>query len=142
MTTTTVTVTINNQTITADMQTIAALLNIAAETSLEPKQTRAGKAEAKMQARAKRTAKVEAERAKHDALLDSKRVERMTQTAITGAAKQGFECKSRKQGKWMWLYPTNSTGRTPEFKAMKLAKGWKYSPKRGAFYRDFSELCK
>ena len=77
-------------------------------------------------------------RAKHDKILDSKRIERMVDTAVKSAHKQGFDCKTSKQGKWVWLYPVDGRGRTPEFKSVKLAKGWKYSPKRGAFYRDFS----
>lgn len=134
MATNTVTVTINNQTVTADMATIAALLNMAVETSMtsdakpEPKQAKSDKP-------AKKAHDI---RSKHDAVLDSKRVERMAKTAVQSALKQGFEVKTSKQGKWIWLYPLNGQGRTPEFKGMKLAKGWKYSPKRGAFYRDFS----
>lgn len=97
------------------------------------------KAEAKTEAKPEAKPKPKAAKRGHDAVLDSKRVARMTGTAIERAKSQGFECKARKQGAWMWIYPTNGTGRTPEFKALKLAKGWKYSPKRGAFYRDFKE---
>lgn len=92
----------------------------------------------KAKAQAKKNARVEQVKTKHDAILDTKRIDRMVATAVNSAAKQGFTCKASKQGKWVWLYPTNGQGRTPEFKTMKLAKGWKYSPKRGAFYRDFS----
>ena len=76
---------------------------------------------------------------KHDPVLDTKRVERMTRTACDKVAAAGYEPKTRKQGTWMWLYPSNSEGRSEQFKAIKLAKGWKHSPKRGAFYRDFSQ---
>lgn len=55
--------------------------------------------------------------------------------AIAALAKLGFECKARKQGTWLWVYPTDGKGRTEEFKTAKLAKGWAHSPKRGAFYR-------
>ena len=133
-----VTVTINNQTITADMATIAALLNMAAETSMMQPQ----KAKHAKQAKSdKPAAKAHKTRSKHDAILDSKRVARMVQTAVKRAESQGFEVKPSKQGKWIWLYPCGKSagcGRTPEFKQMKLAKGWNHSIKRGAFFRDFS----
>lgn len=59
----------------------------------------------------------------------------MANRAVAALAKLGFECKSRKQGTWLWVYPTDGKGRTEEFRAAKLAKGWQHSPKRGAFYR-------
>lgn len=59
----------------------------------------------------------------------------MANRAIAALGKLGFECKSRKQGTWLWVYPTNGKGRSEGFRAAKLAKGWKHSPKRGAFYR-------
>ncbi len=59
----------------------------------------------------------------------------MANRAIAALAKLGFECKARKQGTWLWVYPTDGKGRTEEFRAAKLAKGWAHSPKRGAFYR-------
>lgn len=59
----------------------------------------------------------------------------MANRAIQALAKLGFECKARKQGTWLWVYPTDGKGRTEEFRAAKLAKGWTHSPKRGAFYR-------
>lgn len=59
----------------------------------------------------------------------------MANRAIAALAKLGFECKARKQGTWLWVYPTDGKGRTEEFRAAKLAKGWQHSPKRGAFYR-------
>lgn len=95
----------------------------------------AAKPETKAQAKARET------RTKYDAILDTKRIERMTRTATEKLASAEFEVRTMKQGSWVWVYPcgkSNGKGRTPEFKAVKLAKGWKYSPKRGAFYRDFS----
>ena len=59
----------------------------------------------------------------------------MANRAIQALAKLGYECKARKQGTWLWVYPTDGKGRTEEFRAAKLAKGWTHSPKRGAFYR-------
>lgn len=59
----------------------------------------------------------------------------MANRAVTALGKLGFECKARKQGTWLWVYPTDGKGRTEEFRAAKLAKGWAHSPKRGAFYR-------
>lgn len=59
----------------------------------------------------------------------------MANRAMAALAKLGFECKSRKQGTWLWVYPTDGKGRTDEFRAAKLAKGWQHSLKRGAFYR-------
>ncbi len=140
MTTTTnnVTVTINNQTVTADLTTIAALLNMAVETAM-PEAPKAPKPEAKNQD--KPAKKAHETRSKHDAILDSKRVDRMVKTAVERAASQGFEVKPSKQGKWVWLYPCGKSagcGRSPEFKEMKLAKGWKHSMKRAAYFRDFS----
>jgi len=118
------------------------LAGIAAETTRETQKPRKGaKAEAKMNARAKKTAKADEKRAKHDAILDSKRVERMTKTAVDKLVSAGFEVKTSKQGKWVWVYPcgkSSGKGRTPEFKGVKLAKGWNHSMKRGAFFRDFS----
>lgn len=79
--------------------------------------------------------------ARYDASLDSKRIDRMVKTATDKFAAAHIEVTTRKQGKWVWVYPCGksaSTGRSAEFKAVKLAKGWKYSPKRAAFYRDFS----
>ena len=114
MTTTTnnVTVTINNQTVTADMATIAALLNMAVDASMtETPKHKAQKAEKADKPREK-CAKI---RAKHDQILDSKRVERMVKTAVERAASQGFEVKPSKQGKWVWLYPCGKSagcGRT------------------------------
>jgi len=78
-------------------------------------------------------------RREHDAILDSKRVERMTRTAQDKLAKAGFDTKSSKQGAWVWVYPLNGQGRTEEFKSVKLPQGWKHSMKRGAFYRDFHQ---
>ena len=99
------------------------------------------KAEAKAKKHAKGRAKVENERAKHDAILNTKRVERMTETALAKFAAAGIEVKSSKQGKWVWVYPCGKSagkGREPEFKDVKLPKGWNHSMKRGAFFRDFS----
>ena len=110
---------------------VAALGNVDGEAKQEAEPKAETKAEAKQAER----------RAKHDAILDSKRVERMTKTAQDKLAAQGFETKASKQGAWVWVYPcakSSGKGRAPEFKAAKLAKGWKYSPKRAAFYRDFS----
>lgn len=59
----------------------------------------------------------------------------MVNRAMAALAKLGFECRARKQGTWLWVYPTDGRGRTDEFKTAKLAKGWAHSPKRGAFYR-------
>lgn len=59
----------------------------------------------------------------------------MCSRAIAALAKLGYECKARKQGTWLWVYPTNGKGRSEGFRAAKLAKGWTHSPKRGAFYR-------
>lgn len=59
----------------------------------------------------------------------------MANRAIAALGKLGFECKARKQGTWLWVYPTDGQGRTEGFKTAKLAKGWAHSPKRGAFYR-------
>lgn len=59
----------------------------------------------------------------------------MANRAIAALAKLGFECKARKQGTWLWVYPTDGQGRSEGFKTAKLAKGWSHSPKRGAFYR-------
>lgn len=131
-----VTVTINGTEVISDMATIAALLNLAAQAEATPDTPK--KTAPKNEKTSKPREKCAQIRAKHDAILDSKRVERMAQTAVDRAKKQGFTVKTRKQGKWIWLYPVNGEGRTPEFKSLKLAKGWKYSPKRGAFYRDFS----
>ena len=131
-----VTVTINGQTVSGDIATVTALLN-----GMVHQESKAAKAE-KRDAAAKREAKrekVDAVKSKHDAILDSKRVQRMTKTALDKLQAAGFGCKARKQGKWMWVYPTDSRGRAPEFKAVKLPKGWKHSMKRGAYYRDFSE---
>lgn len=114
-----------------------ALANVSTNASVDTVKAEQAKAKAE-QAKAKKAAKVEQVKTKHDAILDTKRVERMVKTATDKAKAQGFELKPSKQGKWVWLYPNGGQGRTPEFKALKLAKGWKYSPKRGAFYRDFS----
>lgn len=65
----------------------------------------------------------------------SKSEQAMANRAIAALAKLGFECRARKQGTWLWVYPTDGRGRTEEFRAAKLAKGWAHSPKRGAFYR-------
>ena len=59
----------------------------------------------------------------------------MANRAIQALAKLGYECKARKQGTWLWVYPTDGQGRSEGFKTAKLAKGWTHSPKRGAFYR-------
>jgi len=59
----------------------------------------------------------------------------MCSRAIAALAKRGYECKARKQGSWLWIYPTDGQGRSEGFKTAKLAKGWTHSPKRGAFYR-------
>jgi len=138
-----VTVTINDQVITADLVTISQLLNMACDVSATKatKATKAEKTNAKMEAKAKKTAKADKIRSNHDAVLDSKRVERMTDTAQAKLKAAGFETKSSKQGKWVWIYPAGKSsgkGRTPEYKAVKLPKGWSHSMKRGAFYRDFS----
>ncbi len=97
---------------------------------------------------AKPTAKPTAKPAKrkgykptHNKELDSNRVQAMVKRAQTALAKAGFETKATPQGSWYWIYPcgkSTSKGRTDEFKQVKLAKGWNYSAKRGAFYRDFS----
>ena len=138
----TMTIIINNQTVTAKPADILALLGMAQTVTVNtvPKVSKAKQAEQKMEAKAKRHAASDANRAKHDAVLDSKRVERMTQTAVDKLAEAGFACKPSKQGKWIWLYPADSKGRTPEFIAAceKLPKGWKHSKKRGAAFRDFS----
>lgn len=62
---------------------------------------------------------------------------RVANAAIKAAAAAGFECKAYKRGTWTWLYDVNAPkgNRTSEFQALKLAKGWKFSPKRGQFYR-------
>lgn len=84
----------------------------------------------------KRTAQAAA---KYDAkLLDSKRVERMASTAVKAMESAGYPVKPSKRGAWVWLYSQDGKGREEGFKAAKLAKGWTYSPKRGAWYRDFS----
>ena len=148
----TVTVTINNPTITGDLATIAALLNLQVESAdkapkakapkapkeNKPEAAKRAKVEAKMETRAKKSARVEAAKSKHDAILDTKRVDRMVKTAIDKFTAANIEVKSSKQGKWVWIYPMHGEGRTDEFKAVKLAKGWKHSMKRGAFFRDFS----
>lgn len=88
------------------------------------------------------TPKPKRQKREHAAVLDTKRVENMTARAIAAAAKAGFQVKASKQREWVWLYPcekSSGQGRTEEFKALKLAKGWNYSPKRGAWYRDFSQ---
>lgn len=62
----------------------------------------------------------------------------MCSRAIAALAKLGYECKARKQGTWLWVYPcgkSSGMGRDCGFKAAKLAKGWTYGAKRGAFYR-------
>lgn len=59
----------------------------------------------------------------------------MCSRAIAALANLDYECKARKQGSWLWIYPTGGQGRSEGFKTAKLAKGWKHSPKRGAFYR-------
>lgn len=59
----------------------------------------------------------------------------MCSRAIAALAKLGYECKARKQGSWLWIYPTDGQGRSDGFKTAKLARGWTHSPKRGAFYR-------
>ena len=135
-TTSNVTMIINGQTVCADIATIASLLNM---TMYQEKQEAKQAKQAKAEKHEEKRAKVEEKRAKHDAILDSKRVDRMTKTATGKLEKLGFQCKTMKQGKWICIYPTNGEGRKPEFKAAKLAKGWKHSMKRGAFYRDFSE---
>lgn len=133
-----ITVTINGVEVIGDIATIASLLSLAAETPSTPKKSATKAPVAPKGEISKPREKSAQNRAKHDQILDSKRVDRMVQTAIDRAKSQGFECKSSKQGKWVWLYPVDGRGRTPEFKSIKLAKGWKHSPKRGAFYRDFS----
>ena len=114
----------------------------AAKATAKPAAKTATKPAAKMTATTKKernTAKQSA--AKYDNSLDSARVTRMVKTATDKFAAAHIEVTTRKQGKWVWVYPCGksaSTGRSAEFKAVKLAKGWKYSPKRAAFYRDFS----
>lgn len=63
---------------------------------------------------------------------------RVADNAIARLKAAGFECKARKQGTWLWVYPTDGQGRTEEFKAVSLPKGWKHSMKRGAFRRVMS----
>lgn len=107
----------------------------------KPRATKRAELEANMTARAKKSARVEANKTKHDAILDEKRVTRMVKTATDRLTAAGFETRTMKQGKWVWVYPAGKSsgkGRTDEFKAVKLAKGWRHSMKRGAFYRDFS----
>ena len=134
----TVTLTINGTEVCGDISTIANLLNMSIYTTQKVQR------EAKREATAKREAKrekVDAKRAKHDEILDCKRVARMTDTALARLEKAGFEAKSAKQGKWVWIYPRGKSanaGRSDEFKSVKLPKGWSHSMKRGAFYRDFS----
>lgn len=85
---------------------------------------------------AKKAAKPAAK--KYDASLDAPRVKAMVTRATTAMEKAGYPVKARPQGKWWWLYSTTGDGRAAGFKAVKLAKGWTYSPRRGAWYRDFS----
>lgn len=143
MTTNNVTVTINNQTVTADLSTIAALLNMAVETSMEKQPKPRATAKLETSAKAQRR---EAKRAKHDAILDTKRIGRMTKTATDKIVASGFTVDHvGKQGKWVWVYPAKDRKACheyvkahPEFKNVKLAKGWNYSAKRAAYFRDFS----
>lgn len=79
--------------------------------------------------------KVAKPKPKREKPVMTKSEQAMTARAITALAKAGYECKARKQGSWLWVYPTNGQGRSEGFKTAKLAKGWKHSPKRGAFYR-------
>lgn len=121
----------NGATVELTFEELAQLFNTAASVAVPAKETKkAAKPE-------KAETKAEKLRREHDAILDSKRVERMASTAAQKIAAAGFDCKISKQGGWIWLYPTNGAGRTPEFKAVKLPKGWKHSMKRGAFYRNF-----
>lgn len=111
------------------MEQAKALMAMAAQGAEKPSR--------KPKAAAKKTAKAAD---KYDkALLDSKRVERMTATAVNAMDKAGYTVKPSKRGSWVWLYSQDGKGREDGFKAVKLAKGWAYSPKRGAFYRDFSQ---
>ena len=74
-------------------------------------------------------------KAKREKPVMTKSEQAMAARAIAALGKAGYECKARKQGSWLWVYPTDGQGRSEGFKAAKLAKGWKHSPKRGAFYR-------
>ena len=132
------TTTINGLTVNLTIEELAQLLNIANGATIEKLASKKPKATPKAAKPATKAETKQAERrAKHDAILDTKRVDRMVKTAQDKMAAQGFTTKASKQGFWVWIYPTDGKGRTPEFKAAKLAKGWKYSPKRGAWYRDF-----
>ena len=126
----------NGATVTLTFEELAQLFNTAATVSQPAKKTKKATPKAAQPA-SKAETKAEKLRREHDAILDSKRVERMANTAAQKIAAAGFDCKISKQGVWIWLYPTNGAGRTPEFKAVKLPKGWKHSMKRGAFYRNF-----
>lgn len=106
------------------MEQAQALMTMAAQGAEAPSR--------KPKAAAKKTA------AKYDkALLDSARIERMTATAVKAMDKAGYQVKPSKRGTWVWLYSQDGKGREDGFKAAKLAKSWTYSPKRGAWYRDF-----
>lgn len=87
---------------------------------------------------AEKTAKL---RAAADEHLASAKIQRMVKNAVEKFDKAGFAVTPKNQGKWVWIYAQNGAGRTPEFQAVKLPKGWVYSKKRGAFYRDFSADC-
>lgn len=110
-------ITINGNTVSGtagELAAILAVMDTATETAIEaPKQKREPKPKPVM----------------------SKPEQAMANRAIASLAKLGFDCKARKQGTWLWVYPTDGKGRTEEFRAAKLAKGWTHSPKRGAFYR-------
>lgn len=102
---------------------------------------KADTAKAKKAKAEKNAKKAKAEKAKaprYDAeLLDSKRVERMVNTAVERFNADKLGISVFKQGTWVWLYSNDKHGRTDAYKSVSLPKGWKYSPKRGAFYRNF-----
>lgn len=128
--------------ITMTERQLQEIVNAAVAAALQATGTAKPETESKVEAKAEPKTKAEPKpkaKPRHDPILDTKRVERMTEKAIGRLSKEGFECKSRKQGSWVWVYPTDGRGRTEEFKAAKLAKGWKHSMKRGAYYRDFSQ---
>ena len=79
--------------------------------------------------------KVAKPKPKREKPVMTKSEQAMTARAIAALAKLGYECKARKQGTWLWIYPTDGQGRSDGFKTAKLARGWTHSPKRGAFYR-------
>ena len=79
--------------------------------------------------------KVAKPKPKREKPVMTKSEQAMCSRAMAALAKLGYECKARKQGSWLWIYPTDGQGRSEGFKTAKLAKGWKHSPKRGAFYR-------